>query len=62
MTLQIMVVGLMLWTLLGFAVAILICPVLKDPADRETIMSHEKALEVGGFASHFRTTGQSYLN
>ncbi len=62
MTLQIMIVGFTLWALLGFAVAILVCPLLKDPADRDTIMNHEEAHEVGGFASHFRTTGQSYLN
>jgi hypothetical protein len=62
MTLANIVVGFTLWLVLGYVVAMLICPILKDPADMETTMSPEKLHELGASASHFRTTGESYLN
>jgi hypothetical protein len=62
MTLQIIVVGLTLWTLLGSVVAMLVCPMLKNPDDIEITAIRETADEVCALACCFRTTGQSYLN
>jgi hypothetical protein len=62
MTLANIVIGFTLWVVLGYVVAMLICPMLKDPAEMETTMSREKLHELVASASRFRTTGEGYLN